>query len=295
MRWTGIVLCLAALPAAAEAPSLPPPVEGFPIGWCLRVQGTTLEEAKGAGFEYVEMALQDVLSLDDAAFDALVERLHTVGIPARAGYNLLPNEMKVVGPDVDRGKLGAHLRRALARVARLGLSYVVFGSGKSREVPEGYSRERAYDQLVDFSRRLADEAKKHKLTVLVQPLRKQDTNLVNTVPEALALIEKVRRPNFHMLVDYSFMVIGNEDPGVLRDAGPHVRHVWVSNPNGRVYPMASGEADYASFFRALKGIGYRGGISVQARTDAFAADAPRAITFLRGMARTLGSGARPSP
>jgi sugar phosphate isomerase/epimerase len=44
---------------------------------------------------------------------------------------------------------------------------------------------------------------------------------------------------------------------------------------------------YASFFRVLKEIEYRGGLSVHAGTSAFATDAPRAIAFLRTQAREL--------
>ena len=106
-------------------------------------------------------------------------------------------------------------------------------------------------------------------------------------PSALKLVQEVGRPNFQLLVDYSFMVLGNEDPAVLAKAEGHVKHVWISNPNGRVYPMAATEADYAAFFAALKKIGYTGGLSVHARTDNFFADAPPAIAFLRTQAATL--------
>jgi len=94
----------------------------------------------------------------------------------------------------------------------------------------------------------------------------------------------VGRPNFQLLVDYSFMAMQNEDPAVLARAKGHLKHVWISNPNGRTYPMSADEADYPAFFAALKKIGYRGGISVHARTDNFFADAPPALAFLRKMA-----------
>jgi sugar phosphate isomerase/epimerase len=53
--------------------------------------------------------------------------------------------------------------------------------------------------------------------------------------------------------------------------------------------MEAGESDYASFFGVLKDIGYRGGISVHARTSSFSTDAPRAISFLRAHAKQLAS------
>jgi hydroxypyruvate isomerase len=71
---------------------------------------------------------------------------------------------------------------------------------------------------------------------------------------------------------------------VLAKAKGKLAHVWISNPNGRTYPTSTEEADYAAFYAALKKIGYRGGISIHARTDNFFADAPPAMAFLRKMA-----------
>jgi sugar phosphate isomerase/epimerase len=264
--------------------AIPPPVPGFPIGWCIRAQGSAPDDAKAAGFEYVELAMQDVLSLSDEDFDKAAARFAALGVPAVVGYNIVPAELMLVGPDADKGKQDAHLKKALARAKRLGLKMVVLNNGPARKVPEGFDRDKAWKQLVDFGRRFAAEAKKNDLTVLVQPLRPEETNLVTNVPDALKLVSAVGRPNFQLLVDYSFMAMQNESPAVLEKAKGHLRHVWMSNPNGRVYPMSADEADYPAFFAALKKIGYRGGISIHARTDNFFADAPPAMAFLRKMA-----------
>jgi sugar phosphate isomerase/epimerase len=267
--------------------AIPPAVPGYPIGWCIRASGSAPDDAKAAGFEYVELALQDVIDLPDDAFDKAVERFRALGIPALSGYNLIPAQMKVVGPEADVAKQDELLARALPRVARLGVKYVIFGSGPSRKIPDGVTREVAWKELVAFGKRLAQAARGHGLTVLVQPLRSTDTNLVTKVGEAVDLVKAVRAPNFQLMVDYSFMTIEKEDPSVLRKAGPHLRHVQIANPNGRGYPMNPGEADYAGFFKELDRINYKGGISVHARTDNFHADAPRALGLLRQAAATL--------
>ena len=49
----------------------------FPIGWCIRARPEVFNDAKRAGFEYVELALQDVLDLSDADFEALRAQLET--------------------------------------------------------------------------------------------------------------------------------------------------------------------------------------------------------------------------
>jgi sugar phosphate isomerase/epimerase len=263
---------------------VPPPVPSYPIGWCIRATGSAPDDAKAAGFEYVELALQDVLSLPDEEFEKAVARFAALGVPAVVGYNIVPNDLMLVGPAADKAKQDQHLEKALGRAKRLGLKMVVLNSGAARKVPEGFSPQKGWQQLVDFSRRAAARAKKHGITFLVQPLRSEDTNLVTNVPEALKLIQAVGRPNFKLLVDYSYMAMKSEDPAVLHKARAHLKHVWISNPNGRTYPTSTEEADYAAFFAALKKIGYRGGVSIHARTDNFYADAPPAMSFLRKMA-----------
>src|SRR4051794_31798856 len=134
---------------------IPPPVPGFPIGWCIRAQGSAPDDAKAAGFEYVELAMQDVLSLSDEEFDKAAARFAALGVPAVVGYNVVPAELMLVGPDADKEKQDAHLRKALGRAKRLGLKMVVLNNGPARKVPDGFDKDRAWKQLVDFSRRFA--------------------------------------------------------------------------------------------------------------------------------------------
>jgi sugar phosphate isomerase/epimerase len=123
-----------------------PPVPGLPIGRCVRVIGVTApEDAKAVGFEYVELALQDILPLSEKEFEQTVTRIRGLGIPALSGYGFLPADLKVVGPDTDQSRVYEHLRRGIARAARLGLKMVVFGNhnGQSRSAPADFSRDEA--------------------------------------------------------------------------------------------------------------------------------------------------------
>jgi sugar phosphate isomerase/epimerase len=269
---------------------VPPPVPGYPVGWCIRANGTAPEEAELAGFEYVELALQDVNDLPDADFDKLAARLQALaaaGLPAVAGYNFFPNELKLIGPEVDQAKLDAHLAKGLPRLARLGLKYVVFNSGPSRKAPDDMAPAEARKQLVAFSRRFAREARKHKLTVLLQPLRSTDTNQVTRVAEAVDVVRAVGQPNFQLLADWSFMHIQKDDAAELGKARGKLAHVWLAKPGPRTYPVAEDAAEYDALFAELAKIRYRGGLSVHARTDNFFSDAPEALRFLRTRAAGL--------
>lgn len=275
--------------AAATAPAVPPPVPGFPIGRCVLVLNiTSPEDAKTAGFEYLELNLPDLLPLSDEEFARVVFRLKSIGIPLLSGYGFMPADLKLVGPEVDQKRVDAALRRGLDRAQQLGLRFVVHGNliAGTRRAPADFPVTEARKQFADFCRRAAREGASRGITVLVQPMGTNVTNVINTVAEGLALVEEVKSPNLQMLVDFSSMIEGKEDFSILQKAGRHIRQIEIQNPNGRIYPISADEADYASFFRALKAGGYRGGFSIHGKPGDFFTNAPKAMTMLRGLIAT---------
>lgn len=282
-------LAVSAEPTTAPASAtLPPPVPGLPVGWCIRAKAPAFADAKSAGFEYVELALQDVLPLSDDDFGKLAAELQRLNLRARSGYNPIPKELMLVGTNVDRARLDAHLDRLLARAAALKLDYLVLNSAASWKVPDGFAHDQAFAQLADFSGRFADAAGKSGITVLIEPMRGTDSNMITNIAEALKLVEAVNQPNFQMMVDYSFLRIQNDDLNELLAVKSHLRNIHISNPPKRTYAMNDDESDYATFFALLKQINYRGGLSVHGGPlHSFTNDAPLAITFLRKHAAEL--------
>jgi D-psicose/D-tagatose/L-ribulose 3-epimerase len=268
----GIVFAAALVrlhPAAAAEP--------VTIGYCT----DDLEKAKKAGFDYVELPVRSFANLSDEDFAKLVDRHKAAGIPTPVGNLFLPGDLKVVGPEIDKAAQMAYVGRAFDRAARLGLKVIVFGSGGSRKIPDGFSKDEAWKQLVDFAKRIAPEAKKRKIVVAVEPLRRQETNTINTAAEGLAWVQAVGHPNFQLMVDFYHLASEKEDPAILVKARKELRHIHIANPNGRVFPQSPDEYDYSGFFDNLRKIKYRGGISVEGRARDFEADAPKALTLLR--------------
>ena len=287
----GFVLLLASVlsgRAAGETNPLPPPVPGIPVGWCIRARTNVFADAKAAGYEYVELAMQDVLPLSDTDFGTLAAELKRLNLPARSGYNPIPKELMLVGTNVDQAKLDKHVDRLLSRAAALKLDYIVLNSAASWKVPEGFPRDQAFAQLAGFCGHFADVAGKSGLTILIEPMRGTDSNMITNIVEALKLVQMVNKPNFQMMVDYSFLRIQNDDVNALLAVGKHLRNIHISNPPKRTYAMNDNESDYASFFAVLKQIGYRGGLSVHGGpVQTVEHDAPLAIAFLRKHAAEL--------
>ena len=249
------------------------------VGLCVKL--ADLEVAGNAGYDYAEVSAQEVSGLGDAEFEALVARVKALPVPVRAANVFLPGTLKVTGPQVDAARQAEVVERVMTRLSALGVKTLVFGSGKAREVPEGFSREEAFSQLVAFGRLAAAAAERKGIVIVLEPLRRQETNIINTEAEGLKLVEAVGRPSFQILVDFYHLTLEGEDPAVLVQSGSRLRHVHVANPTGRVFPREESEAAYAPFFARLREIGYSGGVSVEAGTKDLPADAKASVALLR--------------
>ena len=158
---------------------------------------------------------------------------------------------------------------------------MVVGSGTARQYPEGFSKEEAFRQLIDFFKRLGPEARTRQIVIAIEPLRREESNIINSMAEGLQLVEAVNDPNVQLNLDFYHLESEKEDPAIILKAANHIAHVHMANPIGRVFPLKWEEYNYAPFFENLRKIGYDKEISVEAATKDFPNEAPRAIAFLR--------------
>ncbi len=249
------------------------------VGYCTGLK--SLEAAKAAGFDYVELSATEVAGLSDADFDAAVTRIKELGIATPAANLFIPASIKVTGPETDPAAQMAHVKKVMSRLSKVGVEVIVFGSGGARRVPDGFAKEEAFKQLVDFGRRAADEAKPYNITIAIEPLRKQETNIINSAGEGLELVNAIAHPNFQLMIDFYHLASEHEDPAIVLRAKDHLRHLHVANPTGRVFPQKWEEFDYAPFFANLKAIGYDKRISMEGNTTDLAAQGPVTIALLR--------------
>ena len=249
------------------------------VGYCTSVKNVAA--AKAAGFDYVEVSTTEIAALSDADFEKALQDVRQVGLPTPAANLFLPATLKVTGPAIDPEQQMAHVRKAFTRLSRLGTQIVVFGSGGARRVPDGFSKDEGFTQLVEFGKRIAPEARSHGITVAIEPLRREETNIINSAAEGLALVEAINDPNFQLMIDFYHLASEKENPAIVSRAKDHLRHLHMANPTGRVFPLAWDEFDCAPFFATLRQAGYSQRISVEASTKDLTADAPRAIALLR--------------
>jgi D-psicose/D-tagatose/L-ribulose 3-epimerase len=268
-----VALLVCAVVVSAAAP------EKVKVGYCGALKD--IDSVKAAGFDYLEVRTSEIAALSDADFDQAAAKLRQIGLPTPSANLFIPATIKVTGPAIDKERQMEYVRHALDRVSRLGVTLVVFGSGGARQVPDGFSHDEAFAQLVDFGKRIAPEARAHHITIAIEPLRHQETNIVNNSLEGLAWVKAVNDPNIQLMIDFYHFAVEKEDPSDILKVKDHLRHLHMANPNGRVIPADWNEYDYAPFFAELRKIHYDRLISVEASTKDLAAQGPPAITLLR--------------
>ena len=127
---------------------------------------------------------------------------------------------------------------------------------------DGVSREQALDWLRIELDQLGPRAHALETTLLYEPLNRYETNLFNTVADAMAYLPTLRTQNVKLLCDLFHMAIEEADiAAALRLAGPKLGHVHFADSNRRA--IGWGHTDIAPIAAALKDMGYDGYVSAE--------------------------------
>lgn len=263
------------------------------IGCCTNMIATAadgagvefVEKLADFGFDYIELPLAEMTALPEEDFATLVGRVNKSGIRCETCNNFFPKTMRLTGANVVDAEVDAYIDKALARARRLGVDRVVFGSGPAKNVPEGFPLRNGYLQVVDLLRRAAPVARAAGITIVIEPLRKGECNLINSFAEGCALARDVDDANVRVLVDYYHLTEEKEPAQNIREFGREfLRHVHFARCAGRSYPDSPEEDNgYQDFFAALRDCKYDLRVSLEAYSKNFDGDAPLALAFLRRM------------
>lgn len=231
------------------------------------------------GYDYVELSLSDIMKLDDEQFVNLRQRVMTASIPCLACHNFFPPVLRLTGTAADHNEALRYADQALQRAKQLGVSTVVFGSPGARNIPQGFPKRQAYNQIVTFCRELSGVAHKHDITVVIEPVNKSESNFINTVAEGYALMLEVHRDSFMLLADYYHMKMEQEDFSVLDTVGSSLRHIHMAEQTGRAVPVQT-KKEYERFFQALHRINYNGNISIEGNSNNKERDLPLCLKVI---------------
>lgn len=234
------------------------------------------------GYDFIEIGHAD-LSPEGPESDWAPARdgILESGLQAEALGKLFPGEIKLVGPRLDLARAEHYVDVAFARAAEVGVKVVAWGSPDARRVPDGYPHEQALAELAELGRYMGRAAARHGIVVAVEPLASSRTNIIWTIQDGLDVVRRINHPAVQTMADIYQMHANEEPMEMMAEAGQHLAHVHVSDPD-RLPP---GNPEHFGFYReafaVLRRMGYGGRVSIEARITDFEVQAARALAVLR--------------
>ncbi|HEV8617485.1 MAG TPA: sugar phosphate isomerase/epimerase family protein [Methylomirabilota bacterium] len=203
-----------------------------------------------------------------------------------------PSGLTLNGPDDGaRARTVDVMRRLVGLCADLGGSVMVHGSPAQRSVAASDDPAAAWARARDALAQVAAEAGRASITYCVEPLAPRETNFVNTLEEAVALVRAVGHPALRAMIDTSAAGQAEREPvpALIERWVPTgmIGHVQLNDVNQR--GPGQGDMSFAPILAALRRVGYAGVVSVEPFDyvpDGRGA-AARAIGYLRGLEESL--------
>ena len=240
------------------------------------------------GYDYFETNFGFLARGTDEEFEEFKKTVFESGIKCEAANCFMPNDLPVTGPSVDYDGIKAYVEKGMSRGSEAGLQTVVFGSGGARRIPDGFSYAEGIRQLGYFlGETVSPIAAKYGITVVIEPLRAQECNMINTVNEGVILSVLAGKNNIQTLADIYHMKFAGDTPDNIRMLKGSIKHAHISNPMPagiakRFYMKPSDECDYKAFVDALEYAGCPR-CSIEAGTSDFASDAEEAAKVIKAL------------
>jgi D-psicose/D-tagatose/L-ribulose 3-epimerase len=253
--------------------------------WASPFSNATLDladKAKGMGFDILEICVEDPATIDTAAIG---KRLTGRGLAATVCGAFGPDrDLSADNASVRENALG-YIARCVSIAAELGAPAVIgpmyAAVGKTRMLDPA-ERRGQWQLAAEGVKQAADNAAKSGIRLAVEPLNRFETDLLNTVEQAMEFLRMVGRDNVGLLLDTFHMNIEERDiPAAIRGAGDRVFefHACASD---RGTPGLD-HLPWPEIVRALGDIGYDGPVVIEAFTTEIK-EIARAVSIWRPLA-----------
>ncbi len=219
-------------------------------------------KAAALGFDAIEIFPRSGEALQVLPVEALLanQKLKLAAVGTGAGWVL--RRLSLTDPSSEvRGEARRFVGAVVDAAGRHGAPAII-GSMQGRwtgDVP----REQALAWLCEAIEELGSRAERLGVPLLIEPLNRYETNLLNRVEDSLAVLDSLGTGNVKLLCDLFHMNIEEETIAEsLGLAGKRLGHVHFVDSNRR--PAGLGHLDYLPIAKALDDLGYAGFVSAEA-------------------------------
>lgn len=223
--------------------------------------------AERIGFDYVEVMGKHLVSLDDEGFSGFVKALEDSRLACIGINGYCPGDIIIAGPGFDLQAAKQYAKRVALRAGQAGASYVGIGSPGSRMLPNGYSRELAKMQLMDFLKATAEEMGRYGITVCLEALAPCYCNFINQIAEATEITREIGWESVRTVLDFYNMEYTGEADMDLLPWMDTIVHGHISDdagsPQKRYFLKKEKEEIHQKRVRSLRDAGYGGAVTIE--------------------------------
>lgn len=226
-------------------------------------------ELKEAGAQFLVESVPGFLVPDkaDDVFAKNLEKLASCPLPILACNSFIrPAHLRCVGADANHDQVLDWATVVFRRLQQAKGKMIVFGSGGSRQLRDGWPKEKADEQFVALLKRMGPIAREHGVTVVVEQLQQRECNYITRIREGAALIRAAGHPNVRLLADFYHMANMGDSPADLASAMDVIVHVEIAEKEKRTVPGVAGD-DFRPYFDVLGEHGYTGAVSIEGKWD----------------------------
>jgi len=230
------------------------------------------EIVAAAGYTGIEIApfslvKESVHELSPAKRKEMLRVMKSAGLSCAGLHWLLappPAGLHITTPDAAvRKKTLAYLGALIDFCADLEGDVMIFGSPKQRGT-QGISVEQARKNLADGFRAVSHHAQRRGVKILLEHLGSRQTDVVNTLAEAKAVMDAVNHPAIRMMFDFHNTPDETEPFDVLiRRFFPCIYHVHVQEMDGKYLGTGNAVNDFVKGFQVLKDLRFDRWVSLE--------------------------------
>lgn len=260
--------------------------------------------AADLGYDGLEVApftlADDPLQITDAQAGDLARTAQDHGLQITGLHWLLvaPAGLSIVSGDAAlRERTTQLMERMVELCALMGGRYLVHGSPRQRSVPPDATPQQAWDRARGCLSRAGQRAQACGITYCLEPLSPRETDLVNTVEQAVRMVQEIGLPALQTMIDCSAAGQAESEPvaALIERWMPtgHIAHVQVNDPNRR--GPGQGDMRFEPILRSLRAMQRLGhyGDTLAVEPFDYVPDGPgcaaRAIGYLRGVLEGLNA------
>jgi D-psicose/D-tagatose/L-ribulose 3-epimerase len=269
-------------------------------GWDI---AKVFDYAAQLGYDAVELApftlgenASDITAADRKRIREAAEK---AGIEIAGLHWLLvkPEGLYINHPDGSiRRKTQSYLKELIDLCGDLGGRVLVHGSPQQRNIKDEWDPDDTWQRARETFQICAEAAQSRNVFYCLEALTTADTNFINTIDEAMQMVDEINHPNFQTMLDCRSIhaSVGSDLTVVLERAlkTGKLKHVHANDPNSR--GPGFGDLQFAPLLKILHEADYSGYISVEVFD--FAPDpqtiAACSIGYLHGICETLGINTR---